>query len=273
MCLFSLSGKECQLAAWQLVHKTECLDLARARVKQLVDQIPGGENGIETFFLDMGKVLLSGKVPTASELKLLHVLKMPCKALARRDETLQQWYLIVLGLQADFAGGSRRFPLDSPKAEVLVKEVVVALQEHQAVLARAPMCFIVLAQTAMQLFKRLGRLEGAVILGVLELPGIEAIAEGARRVVRHGVADYMYDLAGFLVEMADQEAALGVERLKGGDCDEEADHRGAVMSYMKLKKAAKVLAKRALTLAEGAGLQEHKVSDPDHISGERHTLW
>jgi hypothetical protein len=46
--MFPFPGKDCQLAAWQQGHKTECLQLATARLETLVKQL-GGEDGVSRF--------------------------------------------------------------------------------------------------------------------------------------------------------------------------------------------------------------------------------
>lgn len=241
--MFPFLGKDCQLAAWKQGHKTECLQLATARLETLVKQL-GGEDKVSRFLNSMLSVM-----PTPPDLERLHTLQLLCKTLADQDEEVMQWYFVILAVLARNAGAKK-----GVKAQVLSKEMDAALQKHRAkALVRTHTVFVLVTKFAMQLLASQGRKAEAAALGRRELPGIEALApKGVQG--KSLLAHFMLNLAQHVTDGGQEEWSQHCDRShsKQGEVCEGKEER-ASEAFAEATAEGEALAKRALVFAEAVG--------------------
>lgn len=250
-----LSGKECQLAAWQDGHKTECTALATARLEQLVSGLEG-EEGFDRFLVHFVDMAYEGKAFAPLELQWLRSVKQLCRTLLSKADRVLQWYLYSLMAEAAVAGGGMAMTIpERAKAEAAVKDLVSALTQHRvALLQTSPSRFILAINMAVQLLGALGRHSEGVALGRRELPGIEGLyAKGERKLRRH-VALYVLQLTDWVLEAADEQWAQHCARMRQGDKDDDKtpEEQTAIAEekHAELKAEAEGLALRALSFAD-----------------------
>jgi hypothetical protein len=205
----------------------------------------------------------NGEGCTPSDVELLHAIQQTIKPLVSDNPGKLHDYLVILKLQAFFAGCMDwHLPLDRPKAEVVVKDIRWVLEEHIVMLKRAfpPKDYIKLVQLCVQLLPRLGRRGEAAALGLHEVPEMEALVATGTQEVRRQVAHFFLELA-TCVGKAPEDGENG-EEAQGAGRDRAqglkktwADHR----VDRKEREEAEKLAKRALAVAEEARVDEKKV--------------
>jgi hypothetical protein len=260
----SLLGKECQSTAWRAGHKTECRQFAAARRQQLINQRLGtGSDRIERFLLKLGTAAADGEAWTPSDLELLHAIQQTTKPLVSNDPGKLKDYLMLLTLQAWFAGGiDTRGPLDRPRAELVVKEIRWVLEEHIVLMMMAVPReeYLNLVKMGMQLLQDLGRRGEAAALGVQEIPGMEALVATGSQEVRRQVARFFLNLASYVDEGTEDRGKDGEEAQGAGrNQTQRVKETWAGRVDRKDREEAEGLARRALAVAEGAGLDEKTV--------------
>jgi hypothetical protein len=201
-------------------------------------------------------------MPKPPDLEMLHTLQLLCRTLASQDEEVLNWYLIILSVLALNAGAEKKgVRPNCPKAQMLSKEMVAALQKHRAkALVTTHSFFVTVTLFAMQLLAGQGRKAEAAALGRRELPGIEALAEkGTREEIL--LAHFLLNLAQHVTDGGKEEWSQYCDRSrhsKPGDVCEGKEER-ARDAFAEAKAQGEALAKRALALAEAVPIQGAKV--------------
>lgn len=220
-----------------------------------------------------------GRVPTPPDLELLHAIQHTMRSRVSLDTSLVREYLSVLMALSMAVGADQRLPLDRVRAPLVVKAIQSVLQEYRALpLAPAPRFFFSLAQACMDLLQRLERRDEAVALGRKELPGIDALVATGTSDERCRVAAFLYKLA-YHVELGLKQQWLG----GGGEQGPTLEGKWAALAASlphrvnaKVRAEAEALSKKALAVAEKAGLHELEVRSihQETIEGrkDRHVL-
>jgi hypothetical protein len=248
--------------AWRAGHKTECRQFAAARRQQLITERLGtGSDRIERFLAKLRAAVANGEGCTPSDLELLHAIQQTIKPQVSNNPGKLHDYLATLKLQAFFCIDTH-VPLDRLKAEVAVKEIRWVLEEHIDMLKRAfpPKDYINFVKMGVKLLQRLGRRGEAAALGLHEVPEMEALVATGTQEVRRQVAHFFLELATCVGkepedgENAEEAQGTGrdrTQRLKGTWADHRVDRKD--------REEAEKLAKRALAVAEEAGVDEKTV--------------
>jgi hypothetical protein len=175
------------------------------------------------------------------------------------DPSLVREYLPVLMALSMAVGGDAKLPLDRVRAELVVKATQSALQEYRALpLAPKPQTLFDLMQLCVELLRRLGRRGEAVELGREELPNIDALVATGTSDERHRVAAFLHKLAHDMELELEQGEDGGGEQgptLKEEEWAALSPHR----VNAKIRAEAEALYKKALAVAEKAGLHELEV--------------
>lgn len=248
--------------AWRASHKTECRQLAAARRQQLITERLGtGSDRIERFLTKLGAAALYREIPTPSDLELLHAIQQNIKPLVSSHPPSMRDYVRILSLQVILTGVvDSCIPLDRPRAELLLKEVRWLLEEHSGMVMRMmPNWYLSLVKMGVQVLQRLGRRGEAAALGVQQIPDLEALIAMGTQELRRKVADFFLDLSEDMDE-GPEEGKDG-EEAQGAGTDEAQRAWGDQIDG-KHREEVEGLAKRALAVAEGAGVDEQKVRIP-----------
>jgi hypothetical protein len=257
-------GKACQVEAWQGGHKKECYSMASEALTKAVDSMGGCSavnRNIWTWLLERQ----NGEGFSPEQEEIIKVLLPLSRTTAKTwpfPLNIYAMSLIARGVmtlhhasktQEKDLAGLERAAVELEEADAKFGHILQSCMPEQQM-------FLHLA--VLRLRVRTGDHEKAIARGRAVLPSIERVVTLGNVQYARRAASYMAELSQEISAHAFKVEASGIKSI-GTKEDEGGEGWAAacmLSDYAGLSKEAAVLAKRALALTEGTGIQGSAVS-------------